>query len=151
MLQPAQDSAVSCVQLRPMSASRRSASGSGRVANPKSLLQRARLLHQAGRLAEAEPLYRAQLKVNKKDAAALHGLGTIHSQRGRFEDAVRFLRRALAIDPKWAEAHSDLGNALHGQGRWDEALTSYDRALAFKSDFAPAHYNRANTLAKLRR
>lgn len=149
MLRPAQDSAFSRVQ--PTRMRRPSAPGSGRVAKSESLLQRARRLHQAGRLAEAEPLYRAQLKANKKDAGALHGLGMLHSQRGRFGDAVRLLRHALAIDPKRAEAHNDLGNALHGQGRWDEALTSYDRALALQSDFASAHYNRANALAKLRR
>ncbi|HTP84486.1 MAG TPA: tetratricopeptide repeat protein [Alphaproteobacteria bacterium] len=149
MSHQAQDSAVSRVQQSRMR--RRSASGAGGVPKSESLLERARRFHQAGRLAEAEPLYRAQLKANKKDAAALHGLGALHSRRGRFGDAVRMLRQALAADPKLAEAHNDLGNALHAQGRWDEALTSYERALALKPDFAPGHYNRANALAKLRR
>ena len=149
MLPAPQDSAVSRVQQTRMR--RQSASGAGRAPKSESLLQRARWLHQAGRLAEAEPLYRAQLKANKTNPAALHGLGVLHSQRGRFDDAVRLLRQALALDPKRPDAHNDLGNALHAQGRWDEALTSYERALALKPDFAPGHFNRGNALARLRR
>ena len=154
MLWPAQDLSISRVQHRRAkrhAVNRRSAAASGRVPNPESLLQRARRLHQAGRFAEAERLYRAQLKANKKDAGALHGLGVLLNQRSRFDDAIRMLRQALAVEPRGAEAHNDLGNALYGQGRWDEALTSYDRAIAFKPDFATAHYNRANVLVKLRR
>ena len=108
-------------------------------------------LHHAGRLAEAERLYRAVLKADRKHAPALHGLGALCSQQGRLEEAVRLLRKAVAAAPSLATAHNDLGNALHAQRRSADALGCYQRAISLDPALAPAHYNLGNALTALGR
>jgi predicted O-linked N-acetylglucosamine transferase (SPINDLY family) len=108
-------------------------------------------LHQAGRLAEAEPLYRRVLAAHPGHFDSLHLLGVIHYQRGECEAAIRQIDAALAVNPDVAAAHNNRGNALKDLGRANEALASYDRAIALKSNYAEAHYNRGNVLRELKR
>ena len=53
--------------------------------------------HQAGRLAEAERLYRSALTINPRHDDSLHLLGVIASQSGRHDVAVELIRKAIAI------------------------------------------------------
>ena len=52
-------------------------------------------LHQAGRLDEAEALYRRLLDANPRHADALHMMGLLNAQRRRFDEAARFIGQAL--------------------------------------------------------
>ncbi len=108
-------------------------------------------LHQAGRLTEAEPLYRQVLQAQPRHFDSLHLLGVIHYQRGEYQEAVRQIDTALRINPRAAVAHNNLGNALKDFGRAKEALASYERAIALKADYADAYYNRGNVLRALGR
>ena len=97
--------------------------------------------HQAGRIDQAEPLYRKVLKRAQNHYHALHLLGMIAHDRGRDEDAVHLISRALALSPNFADAHLNLGSALRGLDRLDEAAASYRRAIAQRPDFALAYCN----------
>ncbi len=68
--------------------------------------------HRAGRLDEAEQLYRAVLKIEPDHFGALHHLGIAATQQGKLEEAEALLRRAVAVDPNSAEALTNLGVAL---------------------------------------
>ena len=102
--------------------------------------------HQAGRLDEAERLFRQVLAVNPRHADSLHLLGVIAYQTGRHDLAVDLIRKAIAINPREASSHSNLGNLLKEQGRLDEAVASYRRALELRPDDPEAHYNLAMAL-----
>ena len=52
-------------------------------------------LHQAGRLAEAEQIYRSVLSVDENQFEALHFLGLIEAQRGNNKEASRLISRSL--------------------------------------------------------
>ena len=54
-----------------------------------ALFGQALALHQAGRLTEAEPLYRKVLQAQPRHFDSLHLLGVIHYQRGEHQAAVR--------------------------------------------------------------
>ena len=54
--------------------------------------------HEAGRMAEAEALYRVILNAEPHNADALHLLGLVHFQTGRAEQAIRFIHDAIAQD-----------------------------------------------------
>ena len=108
-------------------------------------------LHQAGRLIEAEPIYREVLRAHPRHFDSLHLLGVIQYQRGAHEDAVHQIGAALRINPGVAAAHNNLGNALKDLGRTEEALASYDRAIGLKPDYAEAFYNRGDVLRQLGR
>ena len=102
--------------------------------------------HQAGRLPQAEAIYRQILRVTPNHLEALHLLGMIAHQTGRNEIAVELIGKALSIKPDHAEAHNNLGNTLKDQGKLDAAVDSYHKALSIKPDFAEVHYNLGNTL-----
>ena len=95
--------------------------------------------HAAGRLTQAENLYKQILQTEPNQPIAVHMLGVIAQQVGKNTLAVDLISKALAIKPDYAEAHYNLGNSLVELGQPDKALASYRKALAIKPDFADAH------------
>jgi protein O-GlcNAc transferase len=102
--------------------------------------------HRAGRLSEAEALYRRILAVAPNHAGALHFLGVLAWQRGHAAEAVALIGRAIAARPDWAEAHSNLANALLALDRRDEAIASCRRAIALNPSLAGALNNLSGLL-----
>ena len=102
--------------------------------------------HQAGRLDEAERLFRQVLAVNPRHADSLHLLGVIAYQTGRHDLAVDMIRKAIAINPREASLQSNMGNLLLQQGRLDEAVACYRRAIELKPDFSEGLNNLGNAL-----
>jgi tetratricopeptide (TPR) repeat protein len=97
--------------------------------------------HQAGRLQEAEQLYRQVLAQQPNHAEALHLLGVLAGQGGRNELAVDLIRRAVGLKPDLADAHYNLGKALTEIRRADEAIASYRQAIRLQPGDAVAHNN----------
>ena len=102
--------------------------------------------HQAGRLEDAERLYRQVLAIDPRHADSLHLLGVVAYQSGRPEQAVELIGRALKLAKDVPFYHSNLGNALRACGRFDEAARHYRRALQLKPDYAEAHNNLGSVL-----
>jgi predicted O-linked N-acetylglucosamine transferase (SPINDLY family) len=100
-------------------------------------------LHRAGRLAEAEGLYRDVLALEPRHLAAINLLAAIHIQRGQWQEAADLLQRSLAIDRRQVEALIELGHAQFELGRFAEAQSSYDRALALDGERVEAWTGRA--------
>ena len=84
--------------------------------------------HQAGRIAEAEKIYREVLNQRPNQADALHLLGVIALQVSRFDDAVDLISRAVELMPDLPAARNNLGVGLKSQGKLDEAIEQYQRA-----------------------
>jgi predicted O-linked N-acetylglucosamine transferase (SPINDLY family) len=96
--------------------------------------------HRAGRLLEAERLYRQVCAADPTHAGGFHLLGVVAHQLGR-PDAADSIRRALALKPEAAAIHNDLGAVLAAQGKFADAAASFARAAALAPDFAEAHNN----------
>ena len=67
--------------------------------------------HQAGRLPQAEQLYRQVLAADPRQPDALHLLGVLAQQSGKLDAAIQLIIRAIAIRPD-AVYHTNLGEAL---------------------------------------
>ncbi|MGE5539743.1 MAG: tetratricopeptide repeat protein [Gemmatimonas sp.] len=107
--------------------------------------------HVAGRLAEAEALYREVLRDAPDQFDALHNLGVLKLEQRDHAAALDLLRRSLEVNPRAASAHLNIGSALRDLKRPAEAIASYDRALALRADYPQAHNNRGVALRDLGR
>ena len=110
------------------------------------MLQDALAHHQAGRLREAEALYRALLEAEPGNSEALHLLGVAAHQLGRHDEAAGLIGRAIAANPARPEFHSNLGEVQRALGRHAEAERCFRAALALDPGLAAAHGNLGHAL-----
>lgn len=92
--------------------------------------------HRAGRLAEADELYRRILEVDRDNFNALHLSGQIARQRGDFSRAIDLTGRAAALQPYFMPAQLTLAQALRAAGRGREAAARFRLALALEPESA---------------
>lgn len=102
--------------------------------------------HHAGRLAEAERIYRQILARQPSHIDALHNLGVLAHQTGRNDIAADLIRRAIALNPNFPEAQSNLGSVLRDLGQLQEAIAACRSAIALRPDYPEAHSNFGNAL-----
>lgn len=86
--------------------------------------------HQAGRLAEADDIYRQVLAGDPQNASAWHLRGVVASQLGNNPAAIQCIQRAIELLPAYAEAHNNLGVVLEKERDW----TRRRRAFAVPSN-----------------
>ena len=111
--------------------------------DPRQTFAAAVAHHRAGRLDEAEALYRQVLARAPNQVDSLHLLGVLSSQRGDFETAVTLIKRAIAQKQATpvAEFHNNIGIAYNGLGRRDEARRHFSLAVRLKPGYAEACNN----------
>src|SRR5580692_8029528 len=114
----------------------------------EAALQQAFAHHRAGRLSEAERLYRGILQTRPDHPGITNNLGLLLKDQGRLEEAAATFQRLLALKPDDALAHCNLGNVLRLQGRPDQAAACYRRAIALQPDMALAHKNLGTVLCE---
>ena len=89
----------------------------------------AKALHRQGRLAEAEPHYRAVLQAEPDHFDAMEWLGALCTQSKRFDEAINWLREAIARNSGSARLHSNLACAFGAAERYEEAVEAYRHSL----------------------
>ncbi len=100
--------------------------------------------HQAGRVAEAEKLYRQVLSIKPDHADAMHFLGLLAGQTGKIELALELIQKSLSIMPNNPGYHLNHGSTLHTSGRLDEAAAAFLKAIQLRPGMAGAHLNLGN-------
>jgi protein O-GlcNAc transferase len=123
----------------------------GAASAAASQLNQAVALHQAGRLDEAESLYRQIVKQVPGQFDATHLLGVIALQRGDLANAEALIGQALASRPKDAAALNNLGTTLLRARRLDEAREQFERATKAQPAHVDAQSNLGNVLRQLGR
>ena len=84
--------------------------------------------HQAGRLPQAQALYREVLKADADNPDALHLLGVLASQVGEHDKALTLIERAVQQSPQNPQFHASLAGVLHALGHIDQAIAALGRA-----------------------
>lgn len=95
---------------------------------PDPRLKDAIKYHQAGRLPEAEDIYRAILSDDPAHPDVHARLGEIAFRTGHFEDAARLLHQALQQQPDKPEIWKHLIEALVQAGYSDDAAKVIEEA-----------------------
>src|SRR3984893_7642881 len=106
--------------------------------------------HRAGRLTDAERLYRLVCDTDPKNARAFHLFGVVAHQLNR-SDAASLVGRAVMLDPDFAEAHNDRGVILAANGLFADALSCFERAVAINPGYDEARNNLRRGLRSLGR
>ena len=73
--------------------------------NPDQLYQRALSLHHAGKLADAEGLYKTLLSYFPNQVEILTTLGILLLQQGRSEAGFQHLKKTLSLNPNQPAAY----------------------------------------------
>lgn len=97
--------------------------------NVAEIFAHAAQFHHAGRLGEAEQLYRRVLAAQPRHADSLHRLGVIAYQAGQPAAAIDLIGRAIARNADAAPYHAHLALALAAQGRLEDAAHACRVAL----------------------
>jgi len=102
----------------------------GRKTTARMSIDDAIRLHEAGRLRDAERLYRSMLDVEPHHPDALHLLGVVLTQTGEYDEAVRHIQAALNADQESVLFHSSLAQAYFRSGQIDEAVAALEWVVA---------------------
>lgn len=92
--------------------------------------------HRAGRLGQAESIYRQILAVQPQEYPALLNLASVQADAGRPADALETLRQARMIQPGEPRALFTLARILQAQGEVEEAIARYREAMAGMPNYA---------------
>jgi protein O-GlcNAc transferase len=112
------------------------------------LLREALEHHRAGRLAEAEAIYRCVLADDPNQPDALQLLGYLAHQCGKHEAAVELISRAIRMRPGEAPYHNNLGMALRALRRDANAEANFREAVRLDPELPDARMNLAGMLAE---
>jgi len=112
---------------------------SAEPADRKPSLDRARDLHQAGYLPEAEMLYREILERSPRNADAMNMLGILRAQCGDQASAWEWIGKAIAIDSRSAAYRFNFGKVLLQLKRAREACEALERAVSLDPRYADAY------------
>lgn len=107
--------------------------------------------HAAGRLAEAEQVFREILVAEPTHADSLHMLGVVALQSSQPQAAIACIDQAIALRPSVARYHVNRASALLAQGEMEAALAGCREALRLKRDFAEAYQMQGHILCDLGR
>lgn len=110
----------------------------------EDLLRQAEEFGRAGRVAEAETVYRQVLRLWPRHDRALYRLGALARDSGRLDIAADLIGRAIEVAGEVPEYASALGLVLCMQGRFDEATGCFGRLLERQPDHVAARINLGN-------
>ncbi|MHB1205235.1 MAG: tetratricopeptide repeat protein [Rhodospirillaceae bacterium] len=135
-----------------MNRKERRAEQSTKVSNSfAQLFNQALALHQAGKLPEAEALYRQAMAVNPNISLLYNNFGVCLYAQGKNQEAVDTQKKAIALDPNLGMAHNNMGVALNAMSRHAEALEAFSKALAIEPNNYQAINNFGDSCVKTSR
>jgi predicted O-linked N-acetylglucosamine transferase (SPINDLY family) len=116
--------------------------------NNETSLQTALEQHQAGKLDEAERVYREILRREPENADVLHFLGILLFQKKDHDSAVEMIKKAIQINPGNENAYYNLAGVLQDIGELDEAITYYQKVIEINPDIADTYNSLGAVLQK---
>jgi Flp pilus assembly protein TadD len=107
--------------------------------------------HRAGRLADAEPIYRQMLLRFPNHGEGRSQLAYLLYQQGKFDLALGEVQKAIGQGASMAPSHNTLGLTLVALGRVEEGIAAYQKAIAQRPDIAELHNNLGNAYESVER
>lgn len=98
-------------------------------------------LHKAGRLTDAETIFRKILDHRPDHPMALLSLGILAHQSNRHDAAINLIERVIDLAPHYPQAHNNLGVVHSSLGDYPRAIEAHTRAVALNPNYADAYFN----------
>nr|WP_245295146.1 tetratricopeptide repeat-containing sulfotransferase family protein [Pseudaminobacter manganicus] len=98
-------------------------------------------MHQAGRVRDAEALYRQALAARPSHAAAAHFLGLLLHQTGRGTEGLPLVEQSVRAEPKNADFLNNYGTVLRDLANGHAAAEQFRKAVSLKPDHLAARDN----------
>lgn len=103
--------------------------GNNMMADVKNLFQKASKMHQKGRLAEAEKLYKKILVQTPDYSPVFNALGILAAQQGKLPAAVDFFNKAIKAIPNDLAPRENLARTWLTMGKYVLAQDAYSDVL----------------------
>lgn len=107
--------------------------------------------HRAGRVDQAEAIYRQLIQQQPESADLQHLLGLVEHQRGNHAAAEKSIEQAIRLNRSAADFHANLGVVRLAMNHVNEAATALQEALRLNPAHADALNNLGNALKGLGR
>ncbi len=117
----------------------------------REVFDRAAQLHQAGRLEEAERLYRSLLTGKARPVPVLVNLAALLAGRGDASEGRRCLEEAAKLAPALHPVHGNLAELALALGDAEAAELHWSRAIALAPDHVSYRSRRGEALCRLAR
>lgn len=101
--------------------------------------------HNAGRLAEAEVVYREVLHERADYPAIHHNLGVLLVNTARINEGIEQFQKAVVIDPEYEPAYWSMAKAMQQACRFKEAAKACEEVISIN----PEHYGAQLALGRL--
>ncbi len=118
--------------------------------NFKKWFNQAIYSHQAGRLREAELIYKKMIDAGTSDPAVFCNLGIICKNSGRTQEALEYYAQALDTEPNDPKLLSNIGNLYRDIGKLDQALEFTLKSLELDRDSSDIQMNLGSIYRDLR-
>lgn len=117
--------------------------------DPKAWLAEASEHRRAGRIAEADAIYRHLAEIRPADPEPRYLLGTLCAQSARAAEAIEHFAVAVHLAPNNAVLFNIFGRTLASAGSAADADAAFRRAIELRPDFAEAHFNLGTLLRQI--
>lgn len=100
--------------------------------------------YNRGEYVNAGDLFNEAIKLNRDNALAYFGRGTIYYNQKQFVQAIVEFDKAVELDATLHQAYYNRGNAYQSLNQYAQAIQSYDACIALNPRDADTYYNRGN-------
>ena len=120
------------------------------MGNTEEIFDKAKKLHQSGKIKEAQKLYKKIINIDKNNFQLFFLLGSSYLQTTNYLEAINYLNTAIRLYTNYANAYNNRGIALAEIKNYSDAIKDYDLALKLNKDFFNAYLNKGVALKNLK-
>ncbi len=103
--------------------------------NIQDLLENGLKFFNKNNFVEAEKIYKKILEIDKENAEAYCGLGTINAIRKKYNEAINYLSITIKLQPQNYFAYNNIGTIFYDLENFNKAIEYYNKAISINADY----------------
>ena len=119
--------------------------------NKAEIFNKAKKLHQSGKIVDAQKLYLKLIEDNFNDEKLHFLIGTSFIQLENYQQARNYLDISIKINPNVPHIYNSRGIVFSKTKKFENAIKDFDKAILLKKDFFEAYLNKAIVLKNIKK